>query len=159
MPTPKHEQDDPKALYRNGTLTRAGMERVIEGGGSVVHQAKIYTRIEDLPDEATLTEGDAAAAEAAEMGIQQQIATLASQAAALRQTRDRAVRLQGLTQGEERKPEMERQVEAEKQAEEKGREEQTTAEKLTPADQAQPADEGQPEEQPTAQQQASRKKK
>jgi hypothetical protein len=149
MPTPKHEQDDPKALYRNGTLTRAGMERVIEGGGSVVHQAKIYTRIEDLPDEATLTEGDAAAAEAAEMGIQQQIATLASQAAALRQTRDRAVRLQGLTQGEERKPEMERQVEAEKQAEEKGREEQTTAEKLTPADQSQPA----------AQQQESKKKK
>jgi hypothetical protein len=149
MPTPKHEQDDPKALYRNGTLTRAGMERVIEGGGSVIYQQKIYTKIEDLPDEATLTEGDAAAAEAAEMGIQQQIATLASQAAALRQTRERAVRLQAATQGEEQKPEMERQVEAEKQVEERAKEEQTTAEKLTPADQAQPA----------AQQQESRKKK
>lgn len=90
MPTPKHEQDDPRATHRDGKLTRAGMVRVIESGGAVSHQGTIYTRVDDLPDEATLAEGDAAAAEQALAALEADEARLATRRAALERTATRA---------------------------------------------------------------------
>ena len=77
-------------MYRNGKMTRAGMEKVIGNGGAVMHQGTVYTKVDDLPDDATLTEGDEAGARQAQASIDAQIAALASQRAALDDTAARA---------------------------------------------------------------------
>jgi hypothetical protein len=48
-----------------GRLTRAGMEHAIRSGGSVAYKGRILARVEDLPDAAELSGGDAGAIEAA----------------------------------------------------------------------------------------------
>lgn len=44
--------------HRDGRLTRAGMEHVIRSGGSVLHEGRTLTRVEELPSEAALAAGD-----------------------------------------------------------------------------------------------------
>jgi hypothetical protein len=82
----------PPPRKADGSLTRAGMEAVIRGGGGVLHAGTIYTKADDLPDEATLTEGDAKASAAAGAALDAQIAALAQQKAALEQTHARNVK-------------------------------------------------------------------
>lgn len=61
------------------TLTREDMEQVIRGGGSILHKGQHLTRIEHLPTEADLAEGDAAASQAALDGITAQRVALDEQ--------------------------------------------------------------------------------
>jgi len=104
--TPKHETDDARALYRNGKMTRAGMVRVIEAGGSVLHQGTHYGKVDDLPDEATLTEGDVAASAAATAAIDAQIANLTSQRSTIAGTHARNVEAEARKAAEPDKPAM-----------------------------------------------------
>lgn len=60
----------------HGKLTREGMERVIKDGGSVMLGHRLVTRVDDLPSEAQLAQGDAVRAKAAAERIQAQIAAL-----------------------------------------------------------------------------------
>lgn len=65
------------------TLTRQEMEQVITGGGSVLHEGRIHDRIDTLPDEADLAQGDEARTNAARDAIDSQIASLTAQRAKL----------------------------------------------------------------------------
>lgn len=65
------------------TMTRAQMEAVIAGGGSVLHGGKLYTRVEHLPSEAELAQGDPAAEQAAAARLQEEIVRLQEQVARL----------------------------------------------------------------------------
>lgn len=87
---PDESEAEKVEKYRNGRLTRDGMIEVIKAGGSVLHDGKIYSKVSDLPDEATLTEGDEQGARQAQAGIDAQIAALAAQRAALDATAARA---------------------------------------------------------------------
>jgi hypothetical protein len=87
MPTKDQEK---AGLYRNGRMTRAGMVKVIEGGGSVMHEGVVYSKVDDLPDDATLNEGDEEGARQAQSAIDAQIAALGAQRAALDATAARA---------------------------------------------------------------------
>lgn len=69
---------------RDGKLTRAGMEHVIRSGGSVVHEGKVYSKMEHLPSEADLAKGDADAEAAALENINRQRAQLDAQEAQLK---------------------------------------------------------------------------
>lgn len=66
-------------------LTRAQMEQAIQDGGSVVVNGQILSRIDDLPSEADLAQGDAAKEQAARAALDQQIARLLSERAKLSQ--------------------------------------------------------------------------
>lgn len=87
---PKPPEAPPRKA--DGSLTRAGMEAVIKAGGSVLHAGTLYTRLDDLPDEATLTEGDTRASAAAGAALDAQIAALARQKAALEETHARNIK-------------------------------------------------------------------
>jgi hypothetical protein len=62
--------------YVNGRLTRAGMEHVIRGGGSVSHNGQTLTRIDELPPEAALAAGDEQAEDQARANIDARRAAL-----------------------------------------------------------------------------------
>lgn len=63
----------------NSRLTRAGMEKVIRDGGSVMHGREIITNVDDLPSEAELAEGDEAAERVALDNIERQQRALDAQ--------------------------------------------------------------------------------
>lgn len=63
----------------NTTLSRADMEEVIRSGGSVLHKGQHLTRLEHLPSEADLADGDSAATQAALDGLAVQRAALDEQ--------------------------------------------------------------------------------
>jgi hypothetical protein len=90
MAMPNHEQDDRNAHYRNGTMTRAGMVDRIQRGGSVIHKGVLYGKVEDLPSETAMAEGDSAAAEALNRSLEDQIASLTRQKVVAEETRSRA---------------------------------------------------------------------
>jgi hypothetical protein len=48
-----------------GKLTRHGMEEAIRNGGSVIHNGVVVSRLDQLPSEAELAQGDTAAENAA----------------------------------------------------------------------------------------------
>jgi hypothetical protein len=75
----------------DGSLTRAGMEAILRSGGSVIVAGRHYGKLEDLPSEAELTEGDAKASAAAGAALDAQIAALSRQKAALDETHARNV--------------------------------------------------------------------
>ena len=96
MPGPRETETDagrhaPPARKPDGSLTRAGMEAAIRRGGAVIHKGVHYKSLADLPDEATITEGDAQASAAAKAALDAQIAALATQRAALGETHARNV--------------------------------------------------------------------
>lgn len=62
-------------------LTREEMEQVIREGGAVAHQNRLLTRIEDLPDEIELAQGDQERMANATAAIDRQIAELTAQRA------------------------------------------------------------------------------
>jgi hypothetical protein len=78
------------AQYQGGKLTRQGMESVIASGGSVMHGGKVITRIEHLPDEADLAQGDEQATQQALDGLAAQRAQLDAQEQKLLASRGRA---------------------------------------------------------------------
>jgi len=59
-----------------GTLTRAEMEDVIRGGGSILWQGQIVAHIGQLPSEADLAAGDPALEAAARAALDAQILAL-----------------------------------------------------------------------------------
>jgi hypothetical protein len=67
------------------SLSRADMERVIKDGGSVLHRGILHTRVETLPTEADLAEGDPAREQAAREALDAQIAALTAQRSRLDQ--------------------------------------------------------------------------
>jgi hypothetical protein len=79
------------ARKADGELTRAGMESVIRGGGAVIYKGIHYGKVDDLPAESEIVEGDARASAAATAALDAQIAALASQRAALEGTHARNV--------------------------------------------------------------------
>lgn len=70
-------------------LTRADMEDIIKGGGSVLHDGELITDLKSLPDEVDLAETDAELAEAEEKiaGEEEAVATKKTKAASKRSTR------------------------------------------------------------------------
>lgn len=66
-------------------LSRAEMEAVIAGGGSVLIGGRIIARAEDLPGEAELAQGDPAAEAAATDKLRTQMAALQEQLTALQE--------------------------------------------------------------------------
>lgn len=79
----------PPADHRvDGKLTRAGMEHAIRAGGSVIHDGRVVSRIEDLPTEAQLAKGNTAAEDAALNNINRQRAELDAQEAQLKAGRN-----------------------------------------------------------------------
>ncbi len=66
------------ATLRNdaGTLTRAGMEKVIGEGGSVMWDGEVHSTLGTLPDEIELGKHDAKAQAAIAQNIDEQIAKL-----------------------------------------------------------------------------------
>lgn len=64
-------------------LTRAEMESVIATGGSVLWNGVPLMRVQDLPSEASLAQGDPEQEAAALANLQQQIADLHAQMATL----------------------------------------------------------------------------
>jgi hypothetical protein len=83
---PIEEQLEP--LYDNGKLTRAGMERVIKEGGSVLDGHRLYTTTESLPSEAALAKGDPGKEAAAMAKLQEQMAEIQRQMHELGGSRD-----------------------------------------------------------------------
>ena len=94
------EKQERKDMYQSGRLTRAGMERIIAGGGSVMisvpiegseteTERKIITKKEDLPDESVLSKGNAAASQAALDALDEEEARLHAKRAALQKTHER----------------------------------------------------------------------
>jgi hypothetical protein len=51
---PQQQLPVDQSHYRNGRITRHGMEHVIRSGGSVIHNGKHITKIDDLPTSADL---------------------------------------------------------------------------------------------------------
>lgn len=76
--------------FKDGKITHYGMVKTIQEGGGVIHNGVHYGKVEDLPDEATLAEGDAAAAAALNQSIDAQIAALTAQKARASATLTRA---------------------------------------------------------------------
>jgi hypothetical protein len=64
------------------SMTRKQMEAAITGGGSVLHQGRIISRVADLPTEAALAQTDAEKADAS-TALRAQIAALQAQVAQL----------------------------------------------------------------------------
>lgn len=60
-------------------MTRAAMAAVITAGGSVAHDNRLYTRVEDLPDEVELAQGDDVRKAAALDAVDDQLAKLTAQ--------------------------------------------------------------------------------
>lgn len=60
-------------------MTRKEMIQVLQEGGSVLYQGSVITRYEDLPTEAELAKGDAAAEAAAKNSLQAEIERLKAQ--------------------------------------------------------------------------------
>lgn len=76
-PAPAPAPAKPAAVRDDkGRLTRHGMEQAIRGGGSVLHDGRTITRVQDLPSEAELAQGDTAAEEAARASIAERQAQL-----------------------------------------------------------------------------------
>lgn len=73
-----------------GRLTRQGMEKAIRSGGSVLHDGKSIVRIEDLPSEAEISQGDETAENAARAGIEERQAVLDRERAILDTRRAKA---------------------------------------------------------------------
>lgn len=71
------------ARYKNGKLTLAGMQAVIEEGGSVSHGANTISSVGGLPSEAELAEGDENAERAALDNLDRQQSALDAQRARL----------------------------------------------------------------------------
>lgn len=69
------------------TLSRAEMESVIAGGGSVLYDGHTLTRVEQLPSAAQLAAGDPAKEAEATADLQAQIAELQAQLATLQPTK------------------------------------------------------------------------
>jgi hypothetical protein len=65
------------------TLSREEMERVIREGGSVLYGGRTISRLEDLPNEVDLAQGDEAKQQALAADIDAQIAALITQRARL----------------------------------------------------------------------------
>jgi hypothetical protein len=78
-PTPAPTLERPK----DGRLTRAHMEEAIKSGGGVLVEGQVITRVEDLPSDVKLAEGDQARTAALASSIDAQIAALTQQRAAL----------------------------------------------------------------------------
>lgn len=66
-------------------LSRSEMEAVISGGGSVLHGGRIITRVQDLPSEAELAQGNPDATQAAQARLEAEVARLQEQLARLQQ--------------------------------------------------------------------------
>lgn len=66
-------------------MTRAQMEKIIAGGGSVLHRGQILSTVGQLPTEADLAQSDAEKADAS-ASLQAQIAALQAQVDALSAT-------------------------------------------------------------------------
>jgi hypothetical protein len=64
---------------QNHKLTRAGMEQIIKGGGTVLHKGAIIGRVEALPSEADLAAGDEDAERRALAGLEEQQRALDAQ--------------------------------------------------------------------------------
>ena len=62
-------------------LSREAMERAIKEGGSVLYQGRTLTRLDELPAEAELAQGDAGREAAAREALDSQIAALLAQRA------------------------------------------------------------------------------
>jgi hypothetical protein len=73
--------------YKDGKLTRSGMEHVIRSGGSVLHDGTVYTKLDTLPSEADLAKGDADAENAARENLLRQREALDQQLASLGATK------------------------------------------------------------------------
>lgn len=69
--------------YRDGKLTRKGMEAVIAEGGSVIHGGRTISNVDDLPSEAEVAEGDEAATLDALANLDRQQAAIDAQRARL----------------------------------------------------------------------------
>lgn len=69
--------------YREGKLTREGMVHVINSGGSVVHEGKIYNSLATLPTEADLAKDDIDAQKTARANINRRRAELDAEEATL----------------------------------------------------------------------------
>jgi hypothetical protein len=67
----------------NGRLTRAGMERAIALGGSVMWAGEVYTDLDQLPDEVELARDNERANAALASQLDRQMADLATQRARL----------------------------------------------------------------------------
>lgn len=65
------------------TLTRREMEAVIRGGGSVLYNGRLISKLSDLPTAAELARGNPRAEQAAAAELQAQVADLQAQLAAL----------------------------------------------------------------------------
>lgn len=65
------------------TIGRAAMEQAIRSGGSVMHQGRLITTVEQLPSEAELAAGDPEAEQAAQASLQAKVAELQRQLAQL----------------------------------------------------------------------------
>lgn len=65
------------------TLSREEMERVIREGGSVLYGGRTISRVQDLPNEVDLAQGDEAKQQALATDIDAQIAALITQRARL----------------------------------------------------------------------------
>ena len=94
------EKQERKDMYQSGRLTRAGMEKILAGGGSVMvsvpiegseteTERKIITKKEDLPDESVLSRGNAAASQAALDALDEEEARLHAKRAALQKTHEK----------------------------------------------------------------------
>jgi hypothetical protein len=69
--------------YKEGRLTRKGMERVIAQGGSVLHGGQLHTSVQTLPSEAVLAKGDEQAEALARDNLIRQRQAIDSQLASL----------------------------------------------------------------------------
>lgn len=69
--------------YKGGKITRQGMEHVIRGGGSVLHNGRIIAQAQDLPSEVDLAGTDAAALDNAEADLDRREQSLATERARL----------------------------------------------------------------------------
>lgn len=76
------------AYGEDGKLTREGMELIIKAGRSVIYGTSVIWRIEDLPSEAQLAQGDARKQAAVRENLQQQVAALAAQLQAVSPPKD-----------------------------------------------------------------------
>jgi hypothetical protein len=74
----------PAPHYREGKLTRAGMEHAIRTGGSVTINGAVINTLDRLPTEVDLARGDDVAEAAALENINRQRAALDAQEASLK---------------------------------------------------------------------------
>jgi hypothetical protein len=89
-PAPQPPLPEGASYDAGGNLTRAGMERVIATGGTVLHKGALIATREHLPSEADLVGDDERSAENAQRGIDQRQAALDRERETLERRRSEA---------------------------------------------------------------------